>query len=50
VKLVVPVRLFPTPAQETALRDTLALCNHAANLTSREAFADWAAVSLPHAA
>jgi putative transposase len=27
-----------TPVQESALRDTLALCNHAANLTSREAF------------
>jgi putative transposase len=38
VKLVVPVRLFPTPAQEAALRDTLTLCNHAANLASREAY------------
>jgi hypothetical protein len=30
--------LFPTAAQEAALRETLSLCNYAANLTSREAY------------
>jgi putative transposase len=38
VKLVVPVCLDPDAAQEAALRDTLALCNDAANLVSRQAF------------
>lgn len=38
VKSVVQVRLFPTPAQEAALADTLALCNEAANLVSRTAW------------
>ncbi len=31
MKLVTTVRLFPDAAQEAALRDTLALCNQAAN-------------------
>ncbi|MET8047727.1 hypothetical protein ABZU75_08980 [Streptosporangium sp. NPDC005286] len=34
MKFVVQVRLFPTPAQEAALADTLRLCNEAANLVS----------------
>ncbi|WP_326829359.1 transposase [Streptosporangium sp. NBC_01810] len=34
MKFVVQVRLFPTPAQEAALADTLRLCNDAANLVS----------------
>jgi IS605 OrfB family transposase len=38
VKLVVPVRLYPGAISEAALRDTLALCNQAANLTSAQAF------------
>jgi hypothetical protein len=38
VKFVVHVRLFPTPAQEAALADTLRLCNEAANLVSRIAW------------
>jgi IS605 OrfB family transposase len=37
VKLVVPVRLHPGAAAEAALRDTLALCNQAANLISAQA-------------
>src|ERR1035438_8066387 len=37
VKLVVPVRLYPGAAQEAALRDTLALCNKAADLVSAQA-------------
>lgn len=32
------VRLFPTPAQEAALADTLRLCNETANLVSRIAW------------
>jgi putative transposase len=40
VKLVVAVRLFPGAAQEAALRDTLALCNRAANMASARAFQD----------
>jgi hypothetical protein len=38
MKLVVPVRLYPDAAQQAALRDTLALCNKAANLVSARAF------------
>jgi putative transposase len=38
VKLVAAVRLFPAAAQEAALRDTLALCNRAANMVSARAF------------
>jgi IS605 OrfB family transposase len=38
VKLVVAVRLFPGAAQEATLRDTLTLCNQAANLVSARAF------------
>ncbi|MCT9933537.1 hypothetical protein N5079_25310 [Planotetraspora sp. A-T 1434] len=38
MKLVVQVRLFPTPAQEAALADTLRLCNEAANLVSQIAW------------
>ncbi|WP_169729384.1 RNA-guided endonuclease InsQ/TnpB family protein [Thermoactinospora rubra] len=38
MKFVVQVRLFPTPAQEAALADTLRLCNEAANLVSRTAW------------
>ncbi len=38
MKLVVPVRLYPDAEQEAALRDTLALCNEAANLVSAQAF------------
>jgi hypothetical protein len=38
VKLIVPVRLYPAAAEEAALRDTLALCNQAANLASAQAF------------
>ncbi len=38
VKLVVPVRLYPDAAQAAALRDTLTLCNEAANLVSAQAF------------
>jgi predicted transposase len=38
VKLVVAVRLFPAASQEAALRDTLALCNRAANMVSARAF------------
>ena len=38
MKLVVAVRLYPDAAQEAALRDTLALCNQAANLVSARAF------------
>jgi putative transposase len=38
VKLVVPVRLYPSAASEAALRDTLALCNKAADLASAQAF------------
>jgi putative transposase len=38
MKLVVPVRLYPGAAGEAALRDTLALCNKAANLVSAQAF------------
>ena len=38
MKLVVPVRLYPGAAQEAALRDTLALCNQAADLVSAQAF------------
>ena len=37
MKLVVPVRLHPGAAAEAALRDTLALCNQAANLISAQA-------------
>jgi putative transposase len=39
VKLVTAVRLFPDAAAEAALRDTLALCNQAANTVSAVAFA-----------
>ena len=38
MKLVVPVRLYPGASQEAALRDTLALCNQAADLVSAQAF------------
>ncbi|MEV0158434.1 transposase, partial [Micromonospora sp. NPDC050686] len=38
MKIVVQVRLFPDAGQEAALRDTLVLCNEAANLASVEAF------------
>jgi len=38
VKLIVAVRLFPDPAQEAALRETVVLCNHAANYASARAF------------
>ncbi|WP_308163868.1 RNA-guided endonuclease InsQ/TnpB family protein [Nonomuraea sediminis] len=38
MKFVVQVRLFPTPAQEAALADTLRLCNEAANVVSRIAW------------
>jgi putative transposase len=38
VKLAVPVRLYLDAAGEAALRDTLALCNAAANLVSAQAF------------
>ena len=38
MKLVVPVRLYPDASQEAALRDTLALCNEAADLVSAQAF------------
>jgi putative transposase len=38
VKLVVPVRLYPDATSEAALRDTLALCNEAANVASAQAF------------
>lgn len=38
MKLVVAVRLFPAASQEAALRDTLALCNRAANMVSARAF------------
>jgi hypothetical protein len=38
VKLVVPVRLFPTAAQEAALRATLDLRNDAANTVSAQAY------------
>ena len=38
MKLVVAVRLFPAAPQEAALRDTLALCNRAANMVSARAF------------
>ncbi|MEV6986193.1 hypothetical protein AB0M95_33710 [Sphaerisporangium sp. NPDC051017] len=38
MRFVVQVRLFPTPAQEAALADTLRLCNQAANLVSRIAW------------
>ncbi|MGN9837805.1 RNA-guided endonuclease TnpB family protein, partial [Nonomuraea sp. H19] len=34
MKLVVQVRLLPTPKQAAALEATLRACNHAANLTS----------------
>jgi hypothetical protein len=37
VKLVVAVRLFPDAAQAAALRDTLAMCNQAANYVSAQA-------------
>ena len=40
MKLVVAVRLFPGAAQEAALRDTLTLCNRAANMVSAQAFED----------
>ena len=40
MKLVVAVRLFPGAAKEAALRDTLALCNRAANMVSARAFQD----------
>ncbi|MEU8199040.1 hypothetical protein AB0C10_35190 [Microbispora amethystogenes] len=39
MKLVVQVKLLPDAATEAALRDTLALCNRAANHASRRAFA-----------
>jgi IS605 OrfB family transposase len=38
VKLVVQVQLLPGTSQAEALRDTLALCNRAANYASRRAF------------
>jgi putative transposase len=38
MKLVTAVRLFPDAAADAALRDTLALCNHAANQVSAVAF------------
>jgi putative transposase len=38
VKLVVPVRLYPGATSEAALRDTVSLCNQAANLVSAQAF------------
>jgi IS605 OrfB family transposase len=38
VKLVTAVRLFPAPAQEAALSETLRLCNEAANVASVIAF------------
>ena len=38
VKLVVPVKLLPDEATEMALRETLRLCNIAANHASRRAF------------
>lgn len=38
VKLIVQVRLYPDTVQETALRDTLILCNEAANVVSNEAY------------
>ena len=39
MKLVVQVRLFPDAAQQTALRDTLDLCNQTADQVSEQAFA-----------
>ncbi|WP_084957316.1 RNA-guided endonuclease InsQ/TnpB family protein [Thermoactinospora rubra] len=39
MKLVVQVKLLPDAATEAALRETLALCNRAANHASRRAFA-----------
>jgi hypothetical protein len=38
MKPVTAVRLFPDAAQEAALRDTLALCNRAANRVSAVAY------------
>ncbi|MEU8264895.1 transposase [Micromonospora sp. NPDC048999] len=38
MKIVVQVRLFPDAGQEAALRDTLNLCNEAANVVSAEAY------------
>jgi predicted transposase len=38
VKLVVQVKLLPDEATEAALRETLRLCNQAANHASRRAF------------
>ncbi len=38
VKLVVQVKLLPDAATETALRETLKLCNQAACHASRRAF------------
>ncbi|MEU8261742.1 transposase [Micromonospora sp. NPDC048999] len=38
MKIVVQVRLFPDASQEAALRDTLHLCNEAANVVSGEAY------------
>ena len=38
VRQVVQVRLYPDANQEAALRDTLTLCNQAANLASAEAY------------
>ncbi|WP_031160117.1 RNA-guided endonuclease InsQ/TnpB family protein [Streptosporangium roseum] len=38
MKLVVQVKLLPDAATETALRETLTLCNRAANHASRRAF------------
>jgi predicted transposase len=38
VKLVVQVKLLPSPAQAAALATTLAACNRAADYTSRVAF------------
>ncbi|MFG3713739.1 RNA-guided endonuclease InsQ/TnpB family protein [Micromonospora sp. NPDC049460] len=38
MKIVVQVRLFPNAGQEAALRNTLSLCNKAANFASMEAF------------
>jgi putative transposase len=47
VKLVVAVRLFPGAAQEAALRDTLTLCNRAANMVSARAFEDQVTAKQP---
>ena len=47
MKITVRVRLRPDAAQEAALRETLKLCNRAANLVSKRAFETEVTAAVP---